>query len=379
MLDPEVQPRALRGRPLPGPRHLHRLPDLLHLSVPLRRGRLLRHLHRPSHDRRRDLGVLPGGDPTACPAVKKYGEDVKVSMYMYDRPSWTGEVYETECYFPTWINKENAAHVQALVDAHHALFGDERIGRDDVHAQARRHRPLIDKWTFSTNWRIHPGPLRHPLRRLRPRRRVPGPRPQRGHLQAGPRDLRRPLRRRCPSLYEPRRPRLDNVSPPTAPSTTDNDIQVARLLREPAKGGCLTKVTKGQSLCQLPRHTQQFDPRGHNSADQPVHRPAYPASNFKEHVRGRLPALTWDKTDRRAPTPSLRGRRTPCATSASATSPSKIFDSGLAVSLFRDNSTRTRFSLPPRPRNLLGLELQDLDERQEPDRSRRDRSRDRQR
>ena len=38
-------------------------------------------------------------------------------MYMYDRPAWTGEVYETECFFPTWINKESAAHVQALVDA----------------------------------------------------------------------------------------------------------------------------------------------------------------------------------------------------------------------------------------------------------------------
>ena len=54
------------------------------------------------------------------PAVQKYGDDVKVSMYMYDRPAWTGEVYETECFFPTWINKESAAHVQALVDAHHA-------------------------------------------------------------------------------------------------------------------------------------------------------------------------------------------------------------------------------------------------------------------
>ena len=83
------------------------------------------------------------------PSVKKYGDDVKVSMYMYDRPSWTGEVYETECYFPTWINKENAAHVQALVDAHHALFGADRIGPEG--AMALRHRPLIDKWTFSTN------------------------------------------------------------------------------------------------------------------------------------------------------------------------------------------------------------------------------------
>ena len=38
---------------------------------------------------------------------------------------------------------------------------------------------------------------------------------------------------------------------------------------------------------------------------------------------------------------------------------SKIFDSGLAVSLFRDNSTRTRFSFS-KAANLLGLELQDL-------------------
>ena len=84
------------------------------------------------------------------PAVKKYGDDVKVSMYMYDRPSWTGEVYETECYFPTWINKESAAHVKALTDAHKALFGDERIG-DESAMSTRKGRPLTDKWTFSTN------------------------------------------------------------------------------------------------------------------------------------------------------------------------------------------------------------------------------------
>ena len=89
------------------------------------------------------------------PAVKKYGEDVKVSMYMYDRPAWTGTVYETECFFPTWINKETAAHVQALIDAHHALWGDRRIGHKDadpkLDAMRLRERPLTDKWTFSTN------------------------------------------------------------------------------------------------------------------------------------------------------------------------------------------------------------------------------------
>ena len=40
---------------------------------------------------------------------------------------------------------------------------------------------------------------------------------------------------------------------------------------------------------------------------------------------------------------------------------SKIFDSGLGISLFRDNSTRTRFSFASAC-NLLGLEVQDLDE-----------------
>ena len=84
------------------------------------------------------------------PAVKRYGEDVQVSMYMYDRPSWTGEVYETEAYFPTWINRESAAHVKALVDAHKAMFGEERIGAPSA-MSTREGRPLTDKWTFSTN------------------------------------------------------------------------------------------------------------------------------------------------------------------------------------------------------------------------------------
>ena len=40
---------------------------------------------------------------------------------------------------------------------------------------------------------------------------------------------------------------------------------------------------------------------------------------------------------------------------------SRVFDSGLGISLFRDNSTRTRFSYASAC-NLLGLEVQDLDE-----------------
>ncbi len=39
----------------------------------------------------------------------------------------------------------------------------------------------------------------------------------------------------------------------------------------------------------------------------------------------------------------------------------RVFDSGLAVSIFRDKSTRTRFSFASAA-NLLGLAVQDMDE-----------------
>lgn len=83
------------------------------------------------------------------PACRKYAKDVTVSMYKYDRPSWTDLVYETECYFPTWINSETSPHVQAMADAHKALYGDKRVGHPST--MHLRNRPLIDKWTFSTN------------------------------------------------------------------------------------------------------------------------------------------------------------------------------------------------------------------------------------
>lgn len=69
--------------------------------------------------------------------------------------------------------------------------------------------------------------------------------------------------------------------------------------------------------------------------------------------------LTWDKTDDELAAlftvaDALRELR------ENNISP-RIFDSGLAVSLFRDNSTRTRFSFASAC-NMLGLAVQDLDE-----------------
>lgn len=84
------------------------------------------------------------------PSVKKYGDDVKVSMYQYDRPSYTGCVYPIECYFPTWWISEDDVITQSLKEAYSGNFGEERIGANEE-AMAKRNRPLIDKWTFSTN------------------------------------------------------------------------------------------------------------------------------------------------------------------------------------------------------------------------------------
>lgn len=69
--------------------------------------------------------------------------------------------------------------------------------------------------------------------------------------------------------------------------------------------------------------------------------------------------LTWEKSDAEVRATFLvaeilRGLRQKNISS-------RIFDSGLGISLFRDQSTRTRFSFASAC-NLLGLEVQDLDE-----------------
>ena len=84
------------------------------------------------------------------PSVKKYGDDVVVSMYNYDRPSYTGCVYEIECYFPTWAIPKDHKVTKALEKAYTGLYGDQRIGAADT-LEMRQARPLTDKWTFSTN------------------------------------------------------------------------------------------------------------------------------------------------------------------------------------------------------------------------------------
>ena len=67
------------------------------------------------------------------PFVKKY--NAEVSMYKYERPSYTDLVYPTDCYFPTWVILEDASATKAMVEAYKGMYGE----------------PKVDKWTFSTN------------------------------------------------------------------------------------------------------------------------------------------------------------------------------------------------------------------------------------
>ncbi|QLY39511.1 YgeY family selenium metabolism-linked hydrolase [Hujiaoplasma nucleasis] len=67
-------------------------------------------------------------------SVKK--ANAVVEMYDYSRPSYTGLVYPTKSYFPTWVLPEDHIVCQSTVQAYESLFNQ---------------KPLVDKWTFSTN------------------------------------------------------------------------------------------------------------------------------------------------------------------------------------------------------------------------------------
>ena len=86
----------------------------------------------------------------SLPSVKRYEKDVAVSMYEYARKSWKGCTYPIECYFPTWIIPKDHAVTCAMEESYKCLFGDRRIGSAQT-IEARKKRPLTDKWTFSTN------------------------------------------------------------------------------------------------------------------------------------------------------------------------------------------------------------------------------------
>lgn len=70
----------------------------------------------------------------SLPSFKR--ADANISLYKYNKPSWRGYVYESECYFPTWVIDEENIACTSVISAFEKIF---------------LKKPIVDKWTFSTN------------------------------------------------------------------------------------------------------------------------------------------------------------------------------------------------------------------------------------
>jgi putative selenium metabolism hydrolase len=70
-------------------------------------------------------------------AAKRAGyPDAKVFVLNYSEAAYTGKVYPTEKYYPTWVLPETSPYLKSAVAAYAGVLGKA---------------PLVDKWTFSTN------------------------------------------------------------------------------------------------------------------------------------------------------------------------------------------------------------------------------------
>lgn len=62
--------------------------------------------------------------------------DARVVVPQYAEPAYTGTVYPTEKYYPTWALEESSPWLRQAVAAYQGVLG---------------RGPLVDKWSFSTN------------------------------------------------------------------------------------------------------------------------------------------------------------------------------------------------------------------------------------
>ena len=62
--------------------------------------------------------------------------DAKVEVPRYEEKAYTGKVYPTEKYYPTWVLEESSPYLKQASAAYAKVF---------------KKNPVVDKWTFSTN------------------------------------------------------------------------------------------------------------------------------------------------------------------------------------------------------------------------------------
>ena len=111
----------------------------------------------------RELALQQIRDLPAAKAAR-----AEVSVYDYDRSSYTGLVYPTDCYFPSWVLPEEHVVTRSAVETYKSLFNQE---------------PRVDKWTFSTNGVSIMGMFGIPCVGFRPGQGVTSPCPRRKDLE----------------------------------------------------------------------------------------------------------------------------------------------------------------------------------------------------
>jgi putative selenium metabolism hydrolase len=78
-----------------------------------------------------------GAVAEVCDAAKRAGyDDANVVVLTFREPAYTGKVYPTEKYYPTWALDENSPFLKSAVDVYAGLFGNV---------------PSVGMWTFSSN------------------------------------------------------------------------------------------------------------------------------------------------------------------------------------------------------------------------------------
>lgn len=68
--------------------------------------------------------------------INEAGVEAEILDLHYEVPSYTGKVYPTEKYFPTWLYEESAPHIQKAKKTFETLY---------------QKPPRMSRWTFSTN------------------------------------------------------------------------------------------------------------------------------------------------------------------------------------------------------------------------------------
>ena len=64
------------------------------------------------------------------------GDQAEVSLYTYERQAYTGKVYPTEKYYPTWLLDEDHPNIVGAAATYRSLWGGDAP---------------VNKWVFSTN------------------------------------------------------------------------------------------------------------------------------------------------------------------------------------------------------------------------------------